>query len=315
MRLIKKETNLVSSNTNARENDNTAPDLKPNFRASLPFLLMHIGALGVLFVNFSWFALSLCLALYILRATFITGFYHRYFSHKTYKTSRVFQFIIAFLGASAAQNGPLWWASHHRRHHRYSDQEGDVHSPIVNSVYWSHFGWLLCKRYKTVEWDLIQDFAKFPELRLLDRFHYVAPVSLLGLLYFAGEVLGNQYPSLQTSGLQLVFWGGFMSTVILYHVTFMVNSVSHLWGSRRFETKDQSRNNWLVGILAVGEGWHNNHHRYPQSERQGFYWWEIDITHYALTAASYLGLVWNIVKPPQHIYDEAEQRQLEKKAA
>jgi len=274
---------------------------------SLPILTMHIGALGVLFVSFSWTALGVCLFLYALRACFITGIYHRYFSHKTYKTSRVFQFILALVGTTAAQNGPLWWAAHHRRHHRYSDQEGDIHSPIVNSVFWSHFGWLLSKEHFHTDYKVVQDFSKYPELRFLDKYHMLMPIALGVFMFWLGEFLATHYPSLGTTGPQMLFYGFFLSTVILYHATFLVNSMAHLWGTRRFKTSDHSRNNWLIAILAMGEGWHNNHHRYPQSERQGFYWWEIDVTHYGLYFLSKLGLVWNLNRPPQHIYEEARR--------
>jgi stearoyl-CoA desaturase (delta-9 desaturase) len=270
---------------------------------------VHLLALSAFFVSFSWFALSLCIALYVIRAWFITAGYHRYFAHKTYKTSRPFQFLLAFFGATAGQRGALWWASHHRRHHRYTDQPEDVHSPVQRGFFWSHLGWLLCKKFTYADPSVIQDFSKYPELRFLDKYHmlpfFMYAVALFGL----GELLANYAPGLRATGPQLLVWGAFVSTVILYHATFMVNSVTHIWGAQPFKTKDESRNNWLVAILALGEGWHNNHHRFPYSEKQGFlYWWQIDVTHIALKGLEKMGLIWDIKTAPDYILDEARSK-------
>jgi len=285
------------------ESDNLTD--KINWIQSIPVLSMHILCLGVFFVGFSWVAFGVCILFYWIRAFGITGVYHRYFAHKTYKTSRIFQFFLALLGTSAAQMGPLWWAGHHRKHHRYSDTDRDVHSPVRKSFYWAHIGWILSSQYIHTDHGVIQDFARYPELRFLNRFHMLVPAALATFMFWLGEFLALRFPSLQTSGLQMLIWGFFISTVFLYHCTFLVNSLAHVWGSRRFETSDESRNNLLISILTLGEGWHNNHHRYPQSERQGFYWWEIDVTHYILSALARLNLVWDLQVPPKHVYDEA----------
>ncbi|WP_242056678.1 MULTISPECIES: acyl-CoA desaturase [unclassified Nostoc] len=232
----------------------------------------------------------------------ITAGYHRYFSHRTYKTTRWFQFILAVLGNSSAQLGPLWWAAHHRHHHRYADTEQDIHSPVVHGFCWSHVGWVMCPKYSKTDEKLVRDFAKYPELRWLNRFHMIAPI-VLGIAVTAiGLVLQLYIPQLKTTALQMLVWGFCLSTLLLYHTTFTINSLAHIFGDRRFNTTDTSCNNWFLALITLGEGWHNNHHYYPASERQGFYWWEIDVTHYILKLLSWLGIVWDLRTPPQAIY-------------
>lgn len=269
------------------------------------FWLVHLSCILVFWVGFSWAAVAACLFFYIVRMFAITGGYHRYFSHRSYQTSRVFQFFLACLGASSAQKGPLWWASHHRHHHRHSDTEEDVHPPIIHGIWYAHVGWVLSSQFVKPRLDLMKDFLKFPELRLVDRFHLVPPVILGFAIYFLGVLLQRYYPGLGTNGFQMLVWGFFVSTVLLYHGTFCINSMAHLVGSKRFKTGDHSRNCLILALITLGEGWHNNHHRYPGSERQGFYWWEIDITHYILKALSWMGLVWDLRVPPARIYEEA----------
>ena len=269
------------------------------------FWLVHLSCILVFWVGFSWVALGMCVFLYVLRMFAITGGYHRYFSHRSYETSRTFQFLLACLGASSAQKGPLWWASHHRHHHRHSDTEEDVHPPIIHGIWYAHVGWVLSSQFVKPRLELMKDFLKFPEIRLVDRFHLVPPVILGIATYFCGSFLQRYAPGLGTSGPQMLVWGFFVSTVFLYHGTFCINSMAHLVGSKRFKTGDHSRNCFILAIITLGEGWHNNHHRYPGSERQGFYWWEIDITHYILKSLSWLGLVWDLRVPPARIYDEA----------
>jgi stearoyl-CoA desaturase (Delta-9 desaturase) len=273
---------------------------------NIGFIGIHLGCLFVLWVGFSWTAVAVALALYVVRMFGLTAGYHRYFSHRSYKTSRWFQFLLGFLGTTALQNGPLWWSSHHRLHHKYSDTENDVHSPVSGTLWWSHVGWILSKKFNRTEHRLVADLARFPEIRWLDKFHLAGPITLGTILYFAGSLLEQHAPSLGTNGPQLLVWGMFIGTTILYHGTFTVNSIAHLWGSRRFKTTDDSRNNPLIALITLGEGWHNNHHRYMSSERQGFYWWEIDISHMILTAMSWVGLVWDLRVPPESIYQEAE---------
>lgn len=276
------------------------------FKQSI-FFLIHIGAFGVIWVGFSWTAALVCFLLYVIRMFAITGVYHRYFAHRSYSTSRWFQFVLAFLGASSAQKGPLWWASHHRHHHKHSDTEEDLHSPGINGLWWAHVGWILSADYVESRPDLIKDFQKFPELRWLDNNHVVAPVVLIALLLGLGVYLQSFHPELGTGPAQLFFWGFCLSTTLLYHGTFVINSLTHMWGRRRFNTSDESKNSLLLALITLGEGWHNNHHRYPGSERQGMYWWEIDISHYVLVVLSWFGLVWDIRLHPERLYQEARE--------
>lgn len=266
------------------------------------FLLMHVACLLALWAGVSLTALLTCLALYVVRAVGITAGYHRYFSHRTFKTSRFFQFVMALVATSAAQQGPLWWAAHHRNHHKYSDTEDDVHSPVVQGFWWSHMGWILAPQNKKTNYKLVPDLVKFPELHFLNKFYVLPPVALAVALWSLGVMLENYFPQLGTSGFQLLVWGFFVSTVLLYHGTFSVNSLAHLIGRRRFQTKDDSRNTLFVAIITMGEGWHNNHHYYPSSERQGFYWWEIDVSHYVLRVLSLMRIVWDLQCPPERIY-------------
>jgi stearoyl-CoA desaturase (delta-9 desaturase) len=245
-------------------------------------------------VGVSRIALVTTVLLYAVRMFAITAFYHRYFSHRAFKTSRAAQFLFALLGASAVQRGPLWWAAHHRQHHAHSDRQDDPHSPGLRGFLWAHTGWFLATCNFSTRQDLIRDFRKFPELRFIDRFDVLAPIALAGGLFLLGSVLERYYPGLNTSGTQLVVWGLCVSTVLLYHATFSVNSLAHRVGSRRYATRDESRNNWAVALLTLGEGWHNNHHYYPSSARQGFFWWEIDATFYALRALRAMGLIWDL---------------------
>ncbi len=274
----------------------------------LPFLFMHLAIIGVFWVGFSWIALCIAVSLYFIRMFAITAFYHRYFSHKHFKTSRLVQAIFAFIGASAAQRGPLWWASHHRQHHSAADQAEDPHSPRQSGFLWSHTLWFLSPKNFATREHKIQDFAKYPELKWLDRFDIVAPISLVLSLYLLGLFLNSYYPDLNTSGGQLVIWGFFISTVVLYHATYTINSLAHKFGTRRFETKDDSRNNMALAIITLGEGWHNNHHYYSGSVRQGFVWWEIDMTFYLLKLMSWLGLVWDLKPIPQKIRQQMKQQ-------
>lgn len=267
----------------------------------IPFILLHVACIGVFWVGFSWFALCFAIALYVLRMFAITGFYHRYFSHKAFRTSRAFQFVLAVMGATAVQRGPLWWASHHRHHHAYSDEHKDSHSPLQHGFLWSHLGWFLSSRNFKTQSHRVKEFASFTELRLLDRFDVVVPI-LLGVgIYQLGNWLAIAHPEFGTNGLQLFVWGFIISTVALYHGTFTVNSLAHIYGKRRYATKDHSRNNLLIALLTLGEGWHNNHHHYPASASQGFYWWEIDLTYYGLKLLSALGLIWDLRTVPEHI--------------
>lgn len=255
---------------------------------AIPFILLHVAAVVTPFlVPITWTAVGLCVLFYFVRMFGITGAYHRYFAHRSYKTSRWFQFVLAWIGCSAMQKGPLWWAGHHRHHHKYSDEEEDPHSPIVRTVWWSHVGWVISGRYRRSPEGAMKDFEDYPELRLLDSFFTWVPGILLGVLCY------------WIDGWSGVVWGLLVSTVLLYHATFLVNSACHLFGRRRFQTTDQSKNCWWAALLTMGEGWHNNHHHYQSCARQGFKWWEVDVTYYVIRMLGAVGLVWDIREPTE----------------
>ncbi|HSN71595.1 MAG TPA: acyl-CoA desaturase [Steroidobacteraceae bacterium] len=264
----------------------------------VPFVLMHAACLAVIWVGVSPIAVATAVVLYVLRMFAITGFYHRYFSHRAFKTSRVGQFVFALLGASAVQRGPICWAAHHRHHHAHSDLPGDVHSPVQQGFLWSHMGWFLSRRHFVPDLSRVRDLLRFPELRLLDRFDILVPVALAVGLFGLGVLLERVAPDLGTTGWQMLVWGFFISTVACYHATYTINSLSHRFGRQRYATGDQSRNNFWLALITLGEGWHNNHHHYPAAARQGFYWWEIDITYYLLKCLALLGVIWDLKPVP-----------------
>ncbi|WP_225444753.1 acyl-CoA desaturase [Pseudomarimonas arenosa] len=267
----------------------------------LPFVGMHLACLGVFWVGVSWFAVAVAVALYALRMFAITGFYHRYFSHKAFKTSRLMQALFGMIGATSVQRGPIWWAAHHRNHHRHSDTECDVHSPVTRNLLWSHMGWFLTPRGFATDVSVVKDLRRYPELVLIDRFDTLVPVALATGLFFLGGWLEKAHPELGTSAGQLLIWGFFVSTTLLFHATVTINSLAHRFGSRRFDTRDNSRNNLWLALLTFGEGWHNNHHHFPGSARQGFRWWEIDLTYYLLRLMAMLGLVWDLKPVPAQL--------------
>ena len=218
----------------------------------------------------------------------MTAGYHRYFSHRSFRTSRAFQLVLALLAMSSSQKGVLWWAGHHRIHHKYSDHEGDVHSVLRDGFLWGHVGWILSRKYAATDGSRVRDLSKFPELRLLDRWWWAPPTLLAVSLFAAG-------------GWFAVIWGFFVSTMLLWHGTFTINSLTHMFGSRRYATTDNSRNSAVLAAVTLGEGWHNNHHYYQASVRQGFFWWEIDPTYYVLCILSWLGIVWDMRAPPPSV--------------
>ncbi len=267
----------------------------------IPFIALHLACFAVFWVGASWFAVIFAIVLYAVRMFAVTGFYHRYFSHKAFRTSRFIQFILAVLGATAVQRGPLWWASHHRDHHVNSDEYEDAHSPVQHGFLWSHLGWFLSNKHFATKTERVKELAKYLELRLLDRFDVIVPILLAIGIYLFGSFLESTAPHLNTNGWQLLVWGFAISTVVLYHATFTVNSLAHVWGKRRYATSDQSRNNLWIALVTLGEGWHNNHHHFPGSARQGFYWWEIDFTYYGLKVLAALGLIWDLRIVPVEI--------------
>jgi stearoyl-CoA desaturase (delta-9 desaturase) len=257
---------------------------------SIPFLVVHVTAVvGVALLGFSWKGALLALTLYYVRMFGVTAGYHRYFSHRTFRTSRPVQFLFAVLAMSSSQKGVLWWASHHRVHHKHSDHPGDVHSVLLHGFYWSHVGWIVSRKYDATDDARVKDLSSFPELRWLDRYWAVPPAALAVGLFLVG-------------GWWALTWGFLVSTTLLWHGTFTINSLTHMFGRRRYlTTGDNSRNSFLLALVTLGEGWHNNHHFYQSSCNQGFYWWELDITFYVLRAMEQLGLVWDVRTPPRHV--------------
>lgn len=277
------------------------------FGRCVPFLILHAGCLGVIWTGWSWTAIAVAAALYFLRMFAITGFYHRYFCHRAYHTSRAGQFLFALVGLTAVQRGPLWWAAVHRHHHAHSDEEVDAHSPHRKGFLWSHIGWLTSSRNFPTDYKLVRDLAKYPELRFLNRFDLIGPLLLVGFLAVLGWGLEIFAPSLETNAWQLIVWGFFISTTVLFHATCAVNSFAHIVGRKRFETRDESRNSLLLALITLGEGWHNNHHHYQSSARQGFFWWEIDISYYLIRALAALGIVWDVREVPARVYEETSR--------
>ena len=274
----------------------------------LPYILVHLACLGAFWTGVSPTAALVAVIAYVVRMFAITGFYHRYFSHRSFKTSRAGQFIFGLLGASAVQRGPVWWAAHHRHHHANSDRESDVHSPSQHGFWRSHVGWFLTVKGYMPDFQLARDLLKFPELRWLDRFDLFVPIALGVGMFFLGVGLHHWAPELGTNGWQMLVWGFFISTVVCWHATYTINSLSHVIGRQRYRTGDTSRNNWFLAILTLVEGWHNNHHYYPNSVRQGFYWWEYDITYYMLKVMSWLGIIWDLKPVPVSVRENPARK-------
>ena len=263
------------------------PDEQLRLSGAVPFFTVHLAAvLGVFLVDCSWSMVFLCVAMYYARMFGVAAGFHRYFAHRTFKTSRQFQFVLAVLGTTAAQRGPGWWPGKHREHHRYADTALDVHSPSIQGFWWAHMLWFLCAKHDGTPEKIAAEFKAYPEIGWLDRNYLLPP-------------LGLALTTLAIWGIPGLFWGFFLSTVLLWHGTFTVNSVMHLAsvGCRRYQTNDTSRNVWWLWFVTLGENWHNNHHHYESSEKQGFYWWEIDLAHWGLVALSRVGVVWDIKRP------------------
>jgi stearoyl-CoA desaturase (delta-9 desaturase) len=274
-----------------------------NLATSLPFISFHLLSVLVVFTGFEWKWALIALASYYVRMFGVTAGYHRYFSHRSFKTNRVFQFMLAWLAQMSAQKGALWWAAHHRHHHKDSDGLTDIHSPVRRGFWWSHIGWVLSRRYEKTNYDVIKDFARFPELVWLNEHYLVPPLSALALAVIFG-------------GLPGLVWGAVIPTVLLWHGTFTINSLSHVFGSRRYLTTDTSRNNFLLALITCGEGWHNNHHFHMNTANQGWFWWQIDLTYYVLKVLSWFGVVSDLKTPKREIkyafesYTDAQRAEL-----
>ncbi len=271
---------------------------------SFPFFAVHAACLLALYTGVTWQWAVMCVASYYVRMFGVTAGLHRYFSHRAYQTSRAFQFVLAVLGSLSVQKGVLWWAANHRHHHKYSDQEEDIHSPTLRGFWWSHAGWILSTRYEDTNFAAIKDFARFPELVWLNKYFLVPPIAFFAGLFLAG-------------GLPWLLWGGLIPTVLLWHGTFTINSLSHIFGKRRYLTTDTSKNNWLLALITCGEGWHNNHHYHQNTANQGWFWWEVDLSFYVLKVLSWVGLVKGLRLPSEatrlaHLtYTDAQRAQLE----
>ena len=266
-----------------------------------PFIGLHLACLAALWTGVSAAALTTAALSYAVRLFAITAFYHRCFAHRAFRANRTVQFVFAALGASATQRGPLWWAAHHRQHHAHTDTPADPHS-AQRGFWWSHMGWFLCHANYRPALHRVRDLARLPELRWLNRFDLAAPIAYAAAMFALGEALHPVIP--ETNGWQMLVWGYVISTVALMHGTFMINSVAHRFGKRRFATADQSRNNGWLALLTMGEGWHNNHHRQPSSARLGFYWWQLDLGWLGLRLLAALGLVWDLKTPSKQLLTE-----------
>jgi stearoyl-CoA desaturase (delta-9 desaturase) len=286
-----------------------APNVSVKYRSgTADLVLVHLGALLVFWVGVSWAAFIAFAVGTTVHMFCLTAVLHRYFSHRAFKTSRWFQFLMGVVATTAGQHDPIYWAVIHRRHHRYAGTEHDPHSREAYGMFWAHVGWLLGERHPEAtafELQSVHDLAQYPELRFLNRYYRVVHGAYGAMAFALGATLAHFFPGLNTSGLQFTVWMWILGPLVVYHNTCLINSIGHNFGSQRFPTTDGSRNNWLLAIVLLGEGWHNNHHHYPQSERQGFYWWEIDLTHYLLVSLSWLGLIWDLKPVPDRIYAEA----------
>jgi stearoyl-CoA desaturase (delta-9 desaturase) len=271
---------------------------------TVSFGLVHLAAIAGAIYYWSWGGLALGLASYVVRMIIVTAAYHRYFSHRAFKTSRPFQFVLAVLAQSAGQKGVIWWASHHRWHHKYSDTEADVHSAKRRGFWYSHVGWILGSNWNDTAPNMVKDLLRYPELRFLNhKSMEVLPTTLLALGF------------LLVGGLPGLVWGYMVSTVLLWHGSFSINSLAHLVGRRRYATTDDSRNSLVLALITSGEGWHNNHHHYPSSANQGFHWWEVDVTYYVLRLLAAVGLVWDLRRPPAELVAQTVDREEQGRAA
>jgi stearoyl-CoA desaturase (delta-9 desaturase) len=263
------------------------------------FWIVQASAVLVFFVPFTWGLVALWAVSHFLRAVGLTLAFHRYYAHRAFQMNRAARFFWTFVATAAMQKGPLWWAGHHVNHHKYADREGDPHSPAVSGVYYAHIGWFLNdERHKRLEPNnpVVRDFGRAPEIVFLDQYFFVPPLLLAAVMFLTG-------------GMPWLVWGYCLPTVTLAHATFAINTVNHMFGSRRFDTIDESRNNALTAFFAAGEGWHNNHHRYQRAARNGFYWWEFDLTWYVIRLMSLVGLAWDLQPVPERIYEEARVTQ------
>lgn len=275
--------------------------------------LLYVMTLGVFFVPCSFNLIIFVAVTFFIRVFAWEGGSHRYFSHRSYKTTRAFQLLLAVLAASSAQRGPLWWASYHRLHHKYSDTEKDIHSPVKNGFWYAHTFWYADPKNVDTNLDLVKDLSKYPELVFINKYHYLFPYIFMVMTFCLGQyttILGNE-----VNGFSAVIWGFFVSIQLSIQATMAINSIMHgtkkaFFDYRSFQTVDTSRNNWLLAIPTMGASWHNNHHRYMNSARAGFYWWEIDMTFYILKFLEFLHIVWDLKEVPEQVIQEGKMQKL-----
>ncbi|HEV3040300.1 MAG TPA: fatty acid desaturase [Candidatus Angelobacter sp.] len=247
-------------------------------------IIFHIGAVAALFL-FTWQALALAVLLWWASVSLGIGIgYHRLLTHRGYKTSKWMEYALVICATLALEGGPIFWVAIHRVHHQNTDKEGDPHSPR-DGGFWSHMGWIITG--KALQNNAPELLPYVPDLRK-DKFHvwisqwHWIPITVLGIVLFA------------VGGFPYLTWGIFLRTVVGLHGTWLVNSATHMWGSRRFQTRDSSRNSFWVALLSFGEGWHNNHHAHPQSARHGLAWYEFDPNWYGIYLLRVLGLAWDV---------------------
>lgn len=273
----------VSAVNNSEESFPT-PNLQWNWVTTIALVGFHLGAVAALFF-WDWKAIATAAVLYWACIGGGIGMgYHRLHTHRSYKTPKFIDYFLAILGTMTLEGGPIFWVATHRIHHAKSDQPGDPHSPR-DGAFWAHMGWIIWGEGKHNDTESMGKFApdlyKDPFMRTLNTWHWVPLTLSTVVLYFVG-------------GLPFVLWGTFMRVTLGLHATWLVNSATHLWGSQRFDARDDSRNNWWVALLTFGEGWHNNHHALPSSARHGVAWYELDMTYWQIRLLGLLGLAKNI---------------------
>lgn len=267
------------------------------WRTAIWIGLIHLGALAAPF-TFTWKGLFLAVVLsWVTGSLGICLGYHRLLTHGSFKTYRPIWRFFGWLGVFAGEGPPITWVAMHRKHHQFSDKPGDPHSPN-DGAWWSHMLWLF-PRPNSIQWRqtierYAPDLLKDGFMRMMDRTFLAWHLGLGGLLLGVGWAIWGPY-----TGISLLVWGMFVRLVYVLHVTWLVNSASHIWGYRNYETTDNSRNLWWVGLLAHGEGWHNNHHAFQRTAKHGHRWWELDLTYAVIRLMMMLGLAWDVVPIPQ----------------
>jgi stearoyl-CoA desaturase (delta-9 desaturase) len=269
--------------------------------------ILHLGALMAFVPGFfTWQALLVCvIGHWVTGGIGITMTYHRLLTHRSYAVRpRALEYLLTIIGCCASEGGAIGWVADHRRHHAFSDEEGDVHSPN-RGFGWAHMFWWMTPDITSVHTNdyyarWAPDLQKDPIHRFLDKYFIVFPIATAAILYAIG-------------GMPWLVWGFFVRSVTVLHSTWLVNSATHIWGYRSYETRDTSTNLWWVAILTYGEGWHNNHHAFQTSARHGLRWWEVDMTYALLRAMSMVGLVYNLKLPKVGRGDSTQARQGKRK--